>query len=372
MKNKLLYYIPYALHRDATFENATEQSFLRMFNAWISLSDRTNTLKIPSVIDIHNNSPMPTNTNPESFEACCHLRLREMIQQFIDSGKQKFIIMYSGGIDSTLILALFYASRWYQELKGRFYVAINEDSQIENPKFFFDIVLPYFGDCLIASNNFYEITSNVDNFVVTGECADNLFGSLTVKSYMDSIGKYDQLHEDWETGSLRWLLGKIPEKDQEQCEQWLYDLVNAAPAGVGIDTNHDFLWWINFTMKWQAVKYRMSMHAPTAEQAVAMAGNVFNFFDSEAFQSWALYTTEKKLGDTWQSYKIPAKKLLYEIWPNKEYLITKTKWPSLPSITRYNNAWCYLWETPEGKLVATKNLYELEETDQKSSELPEL
>ena len=315
---------------------------------------------------------MPTNTNPDTFEACCHIRMREMVSDFIHSGKEKLVIMYSGGIDSTLILAMFFASGAYHELKGKYVVAINEDSQIENPNFFFDVVIPNFGDCLISSNNFYEIASDPKNFIVTGECADNLFGSLTVKSYMDSIGKYDQLHENWETGSLPWLLGKIPEQDREQCEQWLYDLVNAAPEGVDIDTNHDFLWWINFTMKWQAVKYRMSMHAPTADQAVAMVKNVFNFFDSPEFQSWALYTKEKKLGDTWQSYKIPAKKVIFEIWPNKEYLITKTKWPSLPSITRYNNAWCYLWETPAGKLIATKRLYDLEETDQRSSEQTEL
>jgi hypothetical protein len=99
------------------------------------------------------------------------------------------------------------------------------------------------------------------------------------------------------------------------------------------------------------------MHAPTAESAVAMAKNVYNFFDSEEFQCWALYTPEDKLGDSWQSYKLPAKKLINQIWPNMKYLVFKTKWPSLPSITRYNNSWCYLLEDSEtGEFTALKTL----------------
>ncbi len=351
---KLLYYIPHRLLNSPIVHDMdpASVSFLKMFNPWISLSDRTGTLNVPG-IEIHNNSPLPTEGKPLSFEACANKRMNDIIDNFKHSDLEKLVVMYSGGIDSTLIVCLLVASPYWDDVKDRVLLAFNEDSQIENPIFFKEMILPNFGHCLINSNRFYDIVSNPKYLCITGECADNLFGSLTLKSYMDSTLNYQDIHNPWETGSLNWLLDKVKDHRDER-EQMLYDLVNASP--VAIDSNHDFLWWLNFTMKWQAVKYRMSMHAPTASQAQAMAKDVVNFFDSEEFQRWALYTKEPKLGDTWSSYKLPAKKLINDIWPNQNYMMHKTKWPSLPTITRYNNAWGFLWENNSGKLTATKDI----------------
>lgn len=351
----LLYYIPHRLINSNIAQeiDPPEISFLRMFNPWISLSDRTGTLNVPG-IEIHNNSPMPSPGLAMSFEACANQRMSDIIARFKqDENLDKLVIMYSGGIDSTLIVCLLIASPYWNDIRDHVLLAFNEDSQIENPDFFKQVILPNFGHCLINSNRFYDIVSNPRYLCVTGECADNLFGSLTLKSYMDSTLNYNDIHNPWTTGSLVWLLDKVKEHRDER-EQMLYNLVNVCP--IPLDSNHDFLWWLNFTMKWQAVKYRMSMHAPTAEQAVAMARQVVNFFDTEEFQRWALYTKEPKLGDTWASYKLPAKKLIYDIWPNQNYLLHKTKWPSLPTITRYNNAWGFLWENEQGGLTATKEL----------------
>lgn len=351
---KLLYYIPHKLINStkANDIDPATVSFLKMFNSWISLSDRTNTLNVPG-IEIYNNSPMPAAGKPLSFEFCSNQRMANTINQFKSSKKEKLVIMYSGGIDSTLIVCLLIASPYWNSIKDRVLLALNEDSQVENPVFFKEIILPYFGKQLINSNSFYDIVSNPNYTCVTGECADNLFGSLTLKSYMDSTLSYREMHKPWETGSLIWLLNKVKDH-RDQREQMLYDLVNASP--IAIESNHDFLWWINFTMKWQAVKYRMSMHAPTAELATAMAKNVVNFFDTNEYQQWALYSKEPKLGETWASYKLPAKLLINSIWPNENYLLHKTKWPSLPSITRYNNAWGFLYEDDNGNLTATKQI----------------
>lgn len=352
---KLLYYIPHRLINSEMAKTIAPEkiSFLKMFNPWISLSDRSGTIDVPG-ISIHNNSPIPHPGTTLSFEACAHQRMDDIIKQFqADTQREKLVLMYSGGIDSTLIACLLIASPYWSNIQDHMLLAFNEDSQIENPKFFKEVILPNFGHCLISSNEFYDVVSNPTYSCITGECADNLFGSLTLKSYMDSTLKYSDIHNPWETGSLIWLLDKVKDHRDER-EQMLYDLVNASP--VPIDSNHDFLWWLNYTMKWQAVKYRMSMHAPTAEQAGAMAGQVINFFDTEEFQRWALYTREPKLGDTWASYKLPAKKLINDIWPNQNYLVHKTKWPSLPTITRYNNAWGFLWEDEQGQLTVAKDI----------------
>lgn len=353
---KLLYYIPHRLYRSNTMKSVdpSTKAFVEMFNPWISLNDRTGTLKIPGRVEIFNNSPIPEKpTSVPNFSGASYNRIDECLAQFEASGKKRLVVFYSGGIDSTLIVSLLISHPDWNKLKEVVWLAINEDSQIENPDFFHEIVLPMFGTKLLASNQFYDIINDRDNLCITGECADNLFGSLTLKGYMDNTGDFDAIHGDWRKESLPWLLDKGTTHREER-EDMLLKLVDASP--VAIETNHDFLWWLNFAMKWQAVKYRMSMHSPTAQQAEYMAGNVINFFDSTQYQQWALYTKEPKVGGKWNSYKLPAKNLINEIWPNEKYLKYKTKWPSLPTITRYNNAWGFLWQNEDGSLTATKEL----------------
>jgi len=352
---KLLYYIPHRLYRSplAADINPVAKTFVEMFNPWISLNDRTGTIDVPG-IDIYNNSPIPEcPTSIPTFSAVSYNRIDDCIAKLKEPGKERLVIFQSGGIDSTLIVSLLISHPDWAELQKVTWLAVNEDSQLENPEFFNEVVLPYFGTRLLASNQFYDIINDQRNVCVTGECADNLFGSLTLKSYMDNTNKFDVIHGDWETETLPWLLDK-KEAYRDEREHMLRELVDASP--VPINTNHDFLWWLNFAMKWQAVKYRMAMHAPTAQQAEYMAGNVVNFFDSEQYQTWALYTNEPKVGGKWNTYKLPAKQLINDIWPNEKYLKYKTKWPSLPTITRYNNAWGFLWQNADGSLTATKEL----------------
>ena len=351
---KLIYYIPHRLYRAVKDVDPVTKEFVEMFNPWISLSDRTGTLDIPGV-PVFNNSPIPAKPDTvPSFSATSYKRIDDCIEQLKQPGKERLVVFHSGGIDSTLIVSLLISHPDWHELKKVTWLAVNEDSQIENPDFFNEIVLPNFGTHLLASNQFYDIINDKKNVCITGECADNLFGSLTLKGYMDSTGTFETaIHGNWKLESLPWLLDKGKNLREER-EDMLNRLVAASP--VPIETNHDFLWWLNFAMKWQAVKYRMAMHSPTAQQAEYMAGNVVNFFDSEQYQQWALYTKEQKVGAKWNTYKLPAKQLINDIWANEKYLKYKTKWPSLPSITRYNNAWGFLWQNEDGSLTATKEL----------------
>jgi hypothetical protein len=350
---KLLYYIPHRLYQSRPDIDPIKKSFVQMFNPWISLHDRTGTIDIPG-LQVYNNSPIPQQPKVvPTFSAASYRRIDECIALLQERSKERLVVFFSGGIDSTLIVSLLISHPEWNTIKNSVWCAVNEDSQVENSDFFNEIILPHFGTRLLPSNDFYGIINDRRNVCVTGECADNLFGSLTLKSYMDRTGNFDAIHGDWETESLHWLLDK-KEDYRDEREQMLYDLVNAAP--LPIETNHDFLWWINFTCKWQAVKYRLSMHSPSAVEAEYMAANVVNFFDTDTYQQWALYSKEPKVGDQWNTYKLPAKQLINDIWQNDRYFKYKTKWPSLPSITRYNNAWGFLWQNDDGSLTATKTL----------------
>ena len=157
MKN-LLYYIPYRILNSEKSTNLSnvQKDFLGMFNTWISLSDRTGTLDLG--IPVFNNSPIPEKQSPESFESCSVSRMTEIIKSFQNNkDKEKLVLMYSGGIDSTLIACLLISSPYWDDIKEHVLLAFNEDSQLENPKFFHNVILDKFGHCLISSNNFYDI-----------------------------------------------------------------------------------------------------------------------------------------------------------------------------------------------------------------------
>ena len=139
---KLLYYIPHRIIDSEKGLNMTniQKDFLNMFNPWISLSDRTGTLNLG--VDVFNNSPIPEKRSPESFESCAVSRMTQIIKSFQNNkDKQKLVVMYSGGIDSTLIVCLLISSPYWEDIKDHVLLAFNEDSQLENPKFFQQVIL---------------------------------------------------------------------------------------------------------------------------------------------------------------------------------------------------------------------------------------
>ena len=335
MTQKLVYYTPAALFGIDGFKERfpKENAFCSMFNGSISLIDRTGAINIPPV-DCLILDHIPEHQTPKSFRELSEDRWQEIVDK-IEDGK-RIIIFYSGGIDSTLIACLALMHPDWRKHKDKIYLAFNEDSIIENPTFFKKYLIPEFGDRLLNASNFHNYIQDDHWVCVTGEFADNIFGSLTLKSYMDATGNFDSIHGKFETEGLPWLLKKIKDpRYVNDCSDMLKALLETAPRRMV--SNHDCFWWLNFATKWQAVKFRLVSHAPTPELVNAMAHRVVHFFETKEFQLWALYTDEDKVISNWYSYKLPAKNIIYECNHDHEYLMYKTKYPSIPSLTRYSN-----------------------------------
>ena len=73
--------------------------------------------------------------------------------------------MYSGGIDSTLIVALLVAHPSWSNLKERVLLAFNEDSQLENPDFIIEANLTLCG--LLSSSGRYKEATDILNMSVS-------------------------------------------------------------------------------------------------------------------------------------------------------------------------------------------------------------
>lgn len=308
----------------------TYSVFSKAFNSGISLVDRTGTIKLP--FNVINRHPMPAKQEMSlTFEELCY-QTWDKIEQHIKKTKLRPVIMYSGGIDSTLIVSLMhtYAS---PEFKERLLIILNTNSIQENPVFYENIIKRNY---TMASSNSFENYFNEFNYIITGEFADNVFGSLTLKSSIDFFGTENIIQNNYKVFAFDFFNHKIQNETEtkfflDQMEQ----LIATCPWT--IKTWSDYLWYQNFAMKWQAVEFRILSHknAGLAINDDFISKHICHFWQSQEWQQWALNNPEAKIQNKWTSYKLPAKELIFKLTGDREYLIRKTKFPSLPGVFRY-------------------------------------
>lgn len=352
----LIYYTPHQLYSYAGIAaiDPVQQSFSQMFNPSICLIDRSNTINCPP-IPIKVLDPFYKWNSPKTFNDISHARFDDILQTTMRNGKQ-LVLFYSGGIDSTMIVALAISHPEFIRYRSRILLVLSEDSIAENPNFWYDQLIPAFKDRLASASAFHILIADENNVCVTGEFADNIFGSLTVKSYMDATGDRNAIHKPFRSSGLHWLLSKITiTNHRDKCGELMDQIFATNPNGC--ESNHDCFWWLNFVLKWQAVKFRLASHAPTAESVDGMIRNVVHFFETTDFQDWAVLTDEEKVQNDWYSYKLPAKKLILSINNDQYYFQWKTKYPSIPSLTRYTNMFDFIYyDHTISKYIASKQL----------------
>jgi hypothetical protein len=353
---KLVYYTPHRLYENVDISSRflVERSFSEMFNPSISLLDRSKSICCPP-IDMEIIDPLPVAwKKTDSFENLCNQRISEIFKKLADTDKN-LVIFYSGGIDSTLIVAMVVASDHYKIYKEKIFLAYSEESIRENPKFWYSFLLKEFSNRLLDSTGYHSHLEDENNICITGEFADNIFGSLTLKSYMDNTGDFDATHKPFRSTGKDWMLNKISNRGhRDSCEHMIEKVLSTSPQT--LTTNHECLWWLNFILKWQAVKFRMISHSPSAATSQKMYKNVIHFFETEYFQQWAVTTDEKKVDNSWFSYKLPAKKIIYNINKDEYYYKWKTKYPSIPGLTRYANTYNFIYKNSDDILFFSNKL----------------
>lgn len=330
----LLYYNPIDLYSQENLERFPQlkstEPFKRMFNPSISLYDRTGTIKWP--VKIKNLFPMPKDlyTN-KTFSEICNERMQEIIAYANANPNKQLVVMYSGGIDSTLVMVLLMQLA-DQALLDRILVILNEASIAENPEFYKKYITKF----RMASSNSFEKYLTEDHIVITGEMADNVFGSLTLGMAMDKLGNKDLVHAPYKDYALQFFTLKLGTKEEAEKYMDLMDPVMKLNPN-GIKSLHDYMWWINFTMKWQAVEFRILSHArPDVKLSQEWVNSsLIHFWNTELWQQWSVSNPDKKVAKDWASYKWVAKELIYEFDRNQQYYTRKTKIPSLPDMVRF-------------------------------------
>jgi len=338
----LIYYHPIAL--------PVEQKgiFHACVNPLISVMDRTDN-RWPAKLDYVNLFPMPAvSADPTpNFMDTSIARIKELTEH-----DQHVNLLWSGGIDSTFIMTMMIdlgiADQLFNE--GRLTIGLNQDSIKENPVFYEKFIKARYMKCVVQANHIL-INPKPDQVIITGEMADNLVGSLTMKSCVDFYNDFSVVHKpyaqaiDWMTRNL-----KKPEY-KDNLQKFLESAIAKSP--VELTTCHDLLWYLNFNYKWQAVNFRIVSHCRDQNTGNLLIKNLKHFFNTDSFQQWSLKEGHYFEGSNWGDYKKVMKKQIYQVTSDLEYFKNKTKHPSLPALLRYKDTFDFIYED-NGSYVFTK------------------
>ena len=312
-----------------------------LFSRNMSVIDRTNTIEIPLNVHKLDNCKMPSYVNfDKSLDEIASSRARYLMIHAISTNR-KIAVMWSGGVDSTLILVSLLKVCTKEELSN-VVVLMSQDSIIENPEFYTKYVLRNFN--LIPSNNFSNYIGNDDYFYVTGEGNDQLCASLfVIEAYKLFHNDDNVAFEEFDVEKMIEFISKktsFNKKDSEKFYGVLNKVVDVAPFK--IDTVYKFFWWINFSLKWQNTYIRSTLYAKSDNrQSLKPEQNYTTFFHNDEFQLWSMNTIHKKgkfVDDTsTSSYKKDCKEIIYNFDKNKDYYLNKGKTGSFARVVQSKN-----------------------------------
>lgn len=323
----IVYYNPLGLYRDfnSILGNTEHEKIQSLFNPSISIYDRTETIGSP--VKILNQYPIPNGNTEKTFEELCHEKILNILSLDSEIG-----VLFSGGIDSTLITCLLLEHIKPSD-KSRIKFFYNDSSIVENKQFLNRYIINNFETG--SSWDFENWVSNDNRCMLTGECADNLFGSLYVKTVIERFNDPLIINKPYQPVIEKLWKNKLG-KNFDSIYQKFVELSLQCPFK--ISTVHDWFWWLNFTMKWQAVIYRIYSHTDLSKTK----NKIIHFFNSENFQKWSLTNPDLKVKNNWTSYKWIMKDMIYRFDGDDDYRINKVKYPSLPSMVRFKSVTDYI------------------------------
>lgn len=293
--------------------------------------DRTETVKFP--INLANVFPIPNLPQhfDKSYEQICLETAEHLATRAIRENK-KLRILWSGGIDSTLIVVCFLKLNYNDLLE----VAISYESIYENPYFYLNHLIKK-KIKLIPATNLKQLCAP-EYILIGGEYNDQLLGSnliITFEKYFDSSELFKPFNKD--------VLKKIFDcdsdliKNPKNIDAWIdaySEICKKSP--IPIESNLDFHWWINFSCKWQGLYYRLSSYFNKDFNL----NDYIHFFQNEDFQIWSILNHSQQF-EGYQHYKKICRDLIFEYDGNNHYRDNKKKIESLFFLAQKNHQFNY-------------------------------
>ena len=265
------------------------------------------------------------------------------INQLARAQNKRIMIMWSGGIDSTLVVSSFIKNLDASDLKN-VTVILTLNSIAENYNFFRNQIS---GKINCVSWLTVDFTNEFlsKNIVLHGDPGDCLFGP--------SVSMYEPLmperkHLESYKQHLGFIAQYIEERNKEAvlkfnvsgigkwyCERITQNLEESAPDG--INNVADWWWWHYINFKWQYSLMRPVFRRKTngSELLPTTRENIesycrTSFFNTDRFQQWSYSNLPYHVGNDRRNHKRQAKDYIYELDRDQVYKTYKTKIESVP------------------------------------------
>jgi hypothetical protein len=327
---RLTYCLPNSLYDESLSDFPGMRRFRHFFSLygiWALPVDRTGVMKTP-VRDAAR-FPVPSlRPMKKSFEQLCNERAVQVLSDAERLGVRMYVL-YSGGIDSSCLLVSLLKHATAEQKKNMTVLLTNE-SIAENPRLYEEHIR---GKLAIASSFGYADLIGTDCYILSAEHNDMVMGSEKIGKLLNAFGA-QHLNAAYDRDLMNKFYGAMLGNDAELTDFYLdlyQRIADAAP--IPIETNLEFLWWINFAFKWQACYYYMLLftsqkNAPLVTQEY-LDSRFISFYNTEEFQLWSMHNTDKRIKDTWKSYKYVCKDIIYDFTKDAEYRDHKIKRGSL-------------------------------------------
>jgi len=312
------------------------------------------------VIHGENNMPVYDPNFTKSFSQISDETAKKIADR-IDTSDEKFLVLYSGGIDSTCTVAALIKNLTQKQLEN-ITISLSFDSIVEN-KYFYDNFIR--GKIKIHDSHEFDMRKTVlekGYTVITADQGDALFGTelgtkmyplieyyfidKTESNYYKKNISNPDVHYSEYKDMIIWYLNNCMngrfKKYGLTSEKTSFDLIfgkiyydrlvkNIETSNCPVNSLHDFFWWIIFNIKYIHCALRAGGVQSTGRDRSKIFSKCINWFGNQDFQSWSMANNnngQKINGCTQGRYKIAAKDYIHELDNNDWYYWYKMKVPS--------------------------------------------
>jgi hypothetical protein len=286
----------------------------------------------------------------KTFEEVTDARALE-IKKSIQQGN-KFAVMYSGGIDSTVIISALIKNLSIEELTS-ITLCTSTEAVIENPYFWNKFLYGKFN--IIDSKTIkYDDLIEQGYIPITADEGDCIFGTLMgltlynnfdyyindlsgpTKSRLQKL-KYKIASDDVHYSLYEELIIKhLSIADSPEFGRLLYEKYhwNIQTSSVPVHSLHDFFWWLIFNVKYLNCSVRGALYFNDRVDPKTAIYRIFNWFNGKDYQLWSMANNNngQKIHKTLSTYKWAAREYIYSLDNNSFYKNFKIKLESLYSI----------------------------------------
>jgi hypothetical protein len=252
-------------------------------------------------------------TFTETFNDITDKQCQQWLQEKTD---RPWLIYWSGGIDSTVIVASILKNTSPAD-RENIYIACNRASIYESPRFFYNHVQPNFK--LIPTPDPGKQPLHEQYHVIDGEFGDHLYcggnGWELFQSSPDSMVLNVRHNPDL-------LLNHFATKTNKNFAVWYYEclLDNVNSTNIPVETYHDFCWWIFFNYHYTSSYIKIKRDTFTNNYSP-------RWFATDDYQQWAM--NNNQLGTKYtlnrSDNKLASKQYIYDFDRDDYCRLFKTK-----------------------------------------------